>query len=370
MHASQIHSHLGPRSAPLPRMTREQVADFRELSRLGIHLRHASQMASIAREAVALDDTTGLTTTASIATPVQFLQNWLPGVVFVITKKRKIDNLIGVATVGSWEDEEIVQTIIERTGSAVPYGDSTNVPFANWNPNFERRTIVRFEQGLQVNALEEARAARIRTSSSENKRAAAGISLEVERNQIGFFGYNDGLGRTYGFLNDPNLLPYIAVPPGASGSTSWTQKTFNEIVADIISTLALLRTQSGDVIDPEKDKLTMAISTNRRETLSTVNSLGSQSVYQWLVATYPNIRVESAPELDQANGGENVFYMYAETVDDSGTDGGVVFMQCVPSKFMTIGVAKTVKGSEEDYSNATAGVLCKRPYANVRRTGI
>ena len=35
-------------------------------------------------------------TTASIGTPVQFLQNWLPGFVFVVTAARKIDDIIGL----------------------------------------------------------------------------------------------------------------------------------------------------------------------------------------------------------------------------------------------------------------------------------
>ena len=45
-------------------------------------------------------------------------------------------------------------------------------------------------------------------------------------------------------------------------------------------------------------------------------------------------------------------------------------MQVVPAKFRVVGVAKDTKGYEEDYSNATAGVMCKRPYAVVRYTGI
>jgi len=44
--------------------------------------------------------------------------------------------------------------------------------------------------------------------------------------------------------------------------------------------------------------------------------------------------------------------------------------QLVQTKFQTIGVEKRAKTYVEDYSNGTAGVLCKRPWAVVRVTGI
>lgn len=360
-------SHIGPRAVgqalDLPA---GEVGNYRDLAAIGIGLRHVPQMAA----ALAMDDAQALTTTASITTPVQFLQTWLPGFVRVVTKARKIDELIGITTAGSWEDEEVVQGVMELTGQAIPYGDFTNVPFSNWNANFERRTVVRFEQGLKIGTLEEARAARMRANSAQGKREASGLALEIQRNRVGFYGYNSGNNRTYGFLNDPNLPAYVTVPNGAGGSPLWTQKTFFEIVADIVAALAALRTQSGDLIDPEKDQITLALGTSRRDSLATLNSLGTQSVYQWLRGTYPNVRIVSAPELDGANGGANVFYMYAENVADSGTDDGRTFLQIVPAKFQTLGVEKTAKGYVEDYANATAGVFVKRPYAVVRRSGI
>jgi hypothetical protein len=37
---------------------------------------------------------------------------------------------------------------------------------------------------------------------------------------------------------------------------------------------------------------------------------------------------------------------------------------------MALGVEKRAKSFVEDYANATAGVMCKRPYAVVRFTGL
>ena len=312
----------------------------------------------------------GLTTSASITTPVQFIQQWLPGFVAINTAARKIDELVGIMTAGSWEDEEVVQGIMENTGSAVPYGDYSNVPFGSWNLNFERRSVVRFEEGIRVGKLEEARAAKVRANSAQEKRQAASRSLEIQRNSVGFVGYNGGNNRTYGFLTDPNLPAYVTVATGVGGYL-WSQKTFNEIVTDILTAIVAIRTNSKDTIDPEKVPLTLALPTAVVDRLGTVNSLGTISVRQWLKETYPNIRVVSAPELNVANGGANVFYLYAETVDDGlSSDGGATFIQVVPAKFQVLGVAKLAKFYEEDYSNATAGIMCKRPYAVYRGSGI
>jgi len=308
-------------------------------------------------------------TTPSISTPIQFLQTWLPGFVKILLQARKIDNLVGVMTVGDWHGEEIVQGVMELTGNAVPYGDYTNIPLSSWNVNFERRTIVRFEEGMRVGRMEEARSSAMRVNSGEGKREAAALALEIQRNRVGFYGYNDGANRTYGFLNDPSLPAYVTVAT-EGGNTEWSLKTFLGITADIREAVASLRTQSGDQIDPYSTPMTLALPTSVVDYLSVTNALGTQSVRQWLTQTYPSIRVESAPELIDANGGENVFYLYAESVNDSSTDGGQSIIQMVPAKFVTLGVEQQAKAYLEDYTNATAGVMVKRPFAFVRRDGI
>jgi len=86
--------------------------------------------------------------------------------------------------------------------------------------------------------------------------------------------------------------------------------------------------------------------------------------------TYPKLRVISAPQLNLANGGQNVFYLYAEHVEDGASDDNRTWVQVVPAKFQALGVEKQAKAYEEDYANATAGVMLKRPYAVVRYTHI
>lgn len=357
-------------------MSAKDCADFRELEKIGIGFEPQYLRASVDRMArgAAMDAWAPVAapaaiTTASIVTPIQFLQNWLPGFIKAITAARKIDEFIGIETVGNWRDEWIIQGIIEPQGGIDVYKDSSNVPLADWNPNWEQRTIVRFESGILVGRLEQARSAAVMVNSDAEKRAAAVLNLEIWRNLTGFYGFNSGSNNTYGFLNDPSLPAYVTVAEGAAGYT-WAVKTFLEITQDIITAMNQLRTQSQDNIDPRKADTTLAIPVSVAEELSKLNELGTLDVTMWMEKTYPKCRVVTAPQLVAANGGDNVFYLWADTVNDGGTDDKRTWAQVVPAKFMALGVEQRVKGYIEDFTNATAGALLKRPFAVVRYSGV
>lgn len=370
--SSEIHSHVGPRQVGSVALDAKDITSraTAQLAAYGIHFpagqirEMVTGLAMDNAEINPLDTLTG----ASVATPVQFLQNWLPGFVRVLTAARRIDTLTGISTVGSWEDEEVVQGVLEPVGTAVPYTDTGNVSLASWNVNYERRTVVAFESGMSVGLMEEARTARARISTAAEKRTSAALSLDITRNLVGFYGYNNGSNRTYGFLNDPALPAYVSVPAG-TGGTTWDTKTFLEITGDIRMALARLRVQSQDNIDPKAAEITLALPTSKVDYLSVTSQYGN-SVQQWINENYPRLRVVSAPELDGANGGADVAYFYAESVEDGATDDSRTFTQIVPAKFFVGGVEKRAKSYIEVYSNATAGVMTKRPYAVVRLTGI
>lgn len=343
-----------------------------DLSKIGISLGGARASRHVSEMIAAMDAVQPTITTASIPIPIQFLQTWLPGQTLVVTAKRLIDDFIGIMTVGQWRDEEIVQSLLELTGKALPYGDYTNVPFSSWNLNYERISVVRFEEGIRVGVLESERAGAVNIDSANEKRQAASLSLEIARNNVGFSGYNGGANRTYGILNAPGLPSYVTVPNGASGSPLWANKTFLEQQKDVLGMIAALRIQSQEQINPDSTDIVLALATNVRDQLAKSTDFPGQSVMNWLKEVYPRIRVTSAPQFNNANGGANVAYMYAEKMDasDMSTDGGAIFIQCVPMKFRVVGVQQLAKAYEEDYSNATAGVMCKRPFAVVRRSGM
>jgi hypothetical protein len=305
-------------------------------------------------------------TTPTVTTPIQFLQHWLPNVVEVVTAAKEIDAIAGRTMAGNWYDEEIVMQVLERTGQAVPYGDHTNIPLSSWNLNYETRDIVRFEEGIQVGVLEEMRAGAMNISSQTRKREAAAESLAIELNNIGFFGYNEGNNKTYGFLNDPNLPAYTTVATNGAGtpSTKWKDKTYAQITNDLRTAFAALRTQSGNLFKPERDAAKLVIAVNCMEYLNVENEFG-KSVYDFLKQNYPNVTIESAVQLDGANGGANVFYLFAESIN-----GNPVLNQYVQDVFRLVGTEKRAKVFVEDYSNASAGILVSQPVGIVRYSGI
>lgn len=372
MNSSPSLSRLSPAQVRPLVMSEKDVADFRQLERIGIgfepnYLRKACAMDAAAMDAWAPNPSQ--VTAPSIVAPIQFLQNWLPGFVKVITAARKIDELCGIETIGNWRDEWIIQGIIEPMGNVAVYKDATNVPLSDWNPNWIQRTIVRFEAGVLVGRLEQARAAAAMINSDAEKRASTVLNLEIFRNLVGFYGFNAGSNNTYGLLTDPGNPAYQTVAQGAAGYT-WAVKTFLEITQDIITAMNQLQTQSQDVIDPEATATTLAVPNTVAQQLSKLNELGTLSVRMWLKETYPKCRLVTAPQLAAANGGSNVFYLYADTVEDGGTDDKRTWAQVVPVKFMALGVEQRAKSYIEDFTNATAGVMLKRPYAVTRWSGI
>lgn len=373
---SKVHSHFYGRDVRSLDLTSADVTDTiaGELSAIGIQLPPGTirlMMAEMASAAGmdAAPDLQPLVGVAALGAPIQFLQAWLPGFVHVLTAARKMDTIVGITTVGGWEDEEIIQGVMEPTGLPQPYGDYNVIPLASWNVNYERRSIVRFEQGMEVGLLEEARTAKMMVDTSSQKRNGAALALDILRNRVGFYGFDAGAGRTYGFLNDPNEPAYVNVAAGAGG-LPWSTKTFKEITADIREATATLEANTQNTFDPATGASTLVLAGSVNQYLTVMTDFG-KSVKAWITETYPNMRIVSAPELNAANGGANVFYLFADRMDDGvSDDGGATWVQMVPAKFRTLGAEKHIKTYVEDYSNALAGVMLKRPYAVVRRSGI
>lgn len=311
-------------------------------------------------------------TTPSNGTPVQFLQSFLPGVVNVLTKVRKADMLVPVATAGQWHDEEVVLKTMEHMASPQLYSDHGGVPLASFNETYERRQIVRFELGAQMTQLADARAAATGTNPQAEKRGAVANAFEILRNSVAFYGFNIGNGKTYGWLNDPNLSAFVTVATGGGGDTTWASKTAAEKVADLVTGLNALNIQAGGNIDITKDAISLQLPLSVQGELYKSDSSfnNGMTTKEWLDKNFPNVSIEVVPEFDGADAGENVFYLKAENIVDSGTDGGETAIQVVPSKMMALGTENKAKGTLEAYTNALAGTWVKRPFGVVRYSGV
>jgi hypothetical protein len=335
-------------------------------------LRDMARMYGFDGSSVGMDSLQGLISAPSVPGLIQFLQFWMPGQVWVMTADRAADRLMGVMTQGEFRDEQIVQEFLEISGYPRPYADDSNIPLADYNVTYPYRTVVRLELGMRVGILEEERSAAVRVNATQSKREACGENLEVSRNLIGFFGYNSGVDNTYGFLNDPGLLPINEVPNGLSGSPEWSTKTFLEIQQDILLMMNQLLTQTKGKVDPMAVDTILALPQNAVTYLARTSDFGI-SVRQWLRETYPKCKVDQAIQLNTAAGnsvGDGVAYLYAERIQDRSTDDGRVWAHVVPQRFRVLGVQKLVKGWEEGYAMATPGAMLKRPTAVTQWQGI
>lgn len=323
---------------------------------------------------VALD--AGITqpvTTPSNGTPVQFLQEFLPGVVNVLTTVRKADMVAPVVTAGEWHLEEVVLKVMEHTATPQLYSDHGGVPLVSFNETYERRQVVRFEMGIQNNPLADARSAATGTSPGQEKRIALAEGFEILRNDIAFNGFNVGTGKTYGILNDPNLPAYVTVATGAGGDTTWASKTVVEIINDLATALRALEIQAGGHIDPTMNRVNLEIPLAFNSYLTQADSSISngKTAMEWLKENYPMVQVVTVPQFNAADAGESVFYLKAVSLDNSGTDGGESMIQVVPAKMRALGSVQNEKGgTTEGYSAAYAGVFTKRAYAVIRYTSI
>jgi hypothetical protein len=274
---------------------------------------------------------------------------------------------------GQWHDEDIVLKTMEHIASPQLYSDHGGVPLVSFNETYETRQVIRFELGLQLEQLADARAAATGTNPAQEKRNALAEGFEILRNDIAINGFNIGTGKTYGVLNDPNLPSYITVPDGISGNSSWDSKLTVEIIDDISTAKKALEIQSGGRVDTSMQAVTLEIplAFNHNLTKADGSFTNGKTAMEWLKENYPNCTVVTVPEFVGADAGENVFYLKAVSVDNSGTDGGESMIQVVPSRMRALGSVPTEKGgTKEAYSAAYAGAFCKRPYAVVRYTGI
>lgn len=361
---TQIESRLSP--AQLTGYKMNDKTTFETLRKFGISFDELQfeAMKNLYKVATGMDAAPEMITTSSVLTPIQFLQWINPKVVTMLTTKKDIDELVGYTKAGDWSDEEIVQGFIELLGSARPYGDKANPTQASYNVNFEKRTIVRFEESLEVGVLEAERAAKGRINSHDTKKRAVTTMLEIVRNEIGFNGYIDGDNKTYGLLNDPNLSAYVTVATGAGASTLWANKTMEEICADFVTAFSRLRTQTGNNFDPQNDKFDLWISAAVVDYLSTQNKFGI-TVREWLNKNYPKCEIKSSAWLNGVNGDANVFYVVPDEIE-----GDKVIEQYGQDKMRFIGLWNKGKSVEEFYSNATAGVMVRIPAGIVRYSGI
>lgn len=371
MQPTKINFSLKPGDfRPGVRFAQDKDVTLSTLAAIGVSAEPDALAALMAAngQSAAMDAAPDMITAPSAMTPVQFLQYWMPKSITLATVRRDIDLLVGRQQAGSFADAQVVQQVVELTGKPRGYADRAQGALADFNANYEARDIVRYELDLEVGKLEEEQAGRARLNAAQLKRDAVQIGLEVERNLVGFYGFAEGLNKTYGITNDPNLPAYETVAKVGTDEapiTKWENKTFLQIQDDWLLAAKTLRDQSGLNVDPNKDRMRAFVSASAIQWLDKTNEFGTKSVRQWLKETFPGLEIVPSQWLDGVNGDQDVFYLCAEEIN-----GSPVVMQLTQDVLRLMGVFPMGKKYQEQYANATAGVFVVQPIGIVRYSGI
>jgi hypothetical protein len=302
-------------------------------------------------------------------TPLQYLQYPLNKPIEVLTTPVLIDKIVGRSIVADWETEEVIQPAIENAGTPRLYGDDSNTPFASMQYDFERRTVQRFELGCRLGKLEDARTSKMGVlgfkSPWDAKRGSVAKGFQLLMDEIGFRGFINGNGVTEGLLTDHNLLPYKTLMTGASGTTDWAGKTYEEICADIRDIFATLNDQTDTHFDGMAgDKCKLVLSPVARNALTHPNALG-KTVQEWLTENYPGCETIAAPRFRNGVSG----YVGCGMLIADELNGNEVVRQYIPTLMRLLGIEKRMKHVAEDYTFATAGVMVKQPLGIVTFVG-
>lgn len=364
MKMTKIHLHMSPSQVKALSAAAMDGMTGSDLAALGITTDLEHDGVKMAFDAAPIP-----VTTPTIGNVVQFYQYWMPEAIEVITAARNADVLFGRDIMGSWEDEEVVVTTLERIGQVRPYSDVSDVPLASYNPSFERRQNVRFELGMQSGKLADLRASRMRINADSERRAAIAQAFAINQNDVAFNGFNSydastntTGGLTFGALNDPNLEAYVT----ESSAKVFAECSFDEMVARINLWMTELIEQTKQRANPFVDKLTLGIAPAAYSAMATtMNSLGTKSVIAWFKETYKNADVVPVVEFTAANGADDVAYVVLHALN-----GKPVVRQAVTAEMRLLGVEPKLKGTLEGYTSSTAGVIVTQGLGIVRATGV
>lgn len=294
---------------------------------------------------------------ASVTTPIQFAQFWIPDLINALYRGRSFNKIFGSKNIGTWELEQIVYSKLTLTGRPNVYDDFSRANLASYNLNFETRETLRVEMGVEVTRLEEARAAQMRQNAHGLKKNAVTLGFDIFDNHLKYFGFNDGAKRIYGVLAAPNGDIHVE-----NAAKTFAASDTLEIITFLQSAIIKAQTRLQGNYDPITDKARLVLPLSCVGYMTTANQFNLTPM-QWLNQNYPKVEVAVAAELDKAAAdGDNIAIFYVPEIDGLGTDRATMAAYDT-SKLRLIGAVPTTKGFEESYSFATAGVIHRCPMA-------
>jgi hypothetical protein len=224
-----------------------------------------------------------------------------PRVIEIAVEPMKAAQIFGETKKGTWVDDNLQFPIAESTGEVSSYDDFGTNGMSGANVNWENRQPYHYQTIVEVGEREVERAGAAKLDWVARKQIAAALVLNKFQNKSYFFGVS-GLAN-YGILNDPSLSASL---PGAG----WGPLTADQVFASIQGALyGRLIGQTKGLIDRDFAGVLLLSPQNEVNLLKT--NQYNVNVVDQLKKNFPNLRVETAPEMSTA-AGELVYLIVEE----------------------------------------------------------
>jgi hypothetical protein len=312
---------------------------------------------------MAMDAQPALATQPNAGIP-SFLTNYLdPEIVEVVFAPNKAERIMGSSKLkGDWTTQTAMFPFAESTGEVTSYGDYNEVGSARANANWISRESYLFQTVTQWGALELDRAGEARINWAQRQNIASVLVLDKFMNTSWFYGVS-GL-KNYGLLNDPSLPASITpgAPVSPSTGTTWPDKTAADIFTDIVSLYNQLITQTQGLIERDA-KMVLAMSPQSEAQLTKTNQY-NVNVYDQIKKNFPNLRIETAVQYENATSG-NLVQLIAEEIEGLETVYGGF-----NEKLRAHPVIVAVSSWKQKKTSGTWGAIIRRPLAIASMLGV
>lgn len=286
-----------------------------------------------------------------------------PEIVRTVFAKQKATDILGEKKKGAWAQDTLMVQRIEQSGDVVGYDDYSEQGANQVTSAWEDRQVYRYQTMVTYGELEQERYGLAMLPYVAEKQRAAAWTLNQAQNKFYFLGV-DGL-KNYGILNDPDL-PTPITPATVNSAVKWSAKTVVDIYNDILALYQDLITRTngaiGDGIDMASP-LVLAMSPSASVWFKRANEIMGNSVEKMVKDTFPNLRIEVAPQYSTEAG--ELVQMFVETAQ--GQDAGY----CAYSEKLRAHPVITMSSSwKQKHSGATYGAVITQPMLFAQMLGV
>lgn len=318
-------------------------------------------MDALPSEVRAFDAQPGLITQPGAGVPNVFTTYYDPKLIEVLLTPNNAVKLYGERRLGDWTDDQVGFPMIESVGETTSYGDyNEGGGMVTANAQWEYRQPYLFQTFTNWGDREADRMGRGRIDWVARQNISAAIAHDKFYNSSAFYGIA-GLAN-YGSLNDPSLS--AALTPGlkVEGGTLWVKALAQEILADFQAMFAQLQVQTGSNLEMD-DELVVGMHSVSENYLANTNSYGLVSAIDLVKKTYPNIRIQQAPQF--LSGTTYSAQMFAPRIQGQETIE-IGFNEKMRAHRMIYGTSS----AKQKKSSGTVGALIYRPVALTIMAGI